>query len=249
MEKWENVERHKNLQKDGMMEDCQATRSLDGSSNRNTPDTSGDLYSEDGAEEDHCLPKDCQGEELREVKVEVISQFDGEETFITDQWCVEEEITTDISTDICLKKNVSGRHHSTDCKMEEFHQESDMTQSVQFIVSLGGHTNRRAFNYFDSNIDLLNHRRKHKWHRPFQCSLCGKAFYRNACLVVHQRCHTGEKPFSCSECGKCYRDRSGLRRHHRFHTGEKPFSCSECGKRFTQNSSLSAHQKLAHGAV
>ncbi|XP_075070601.1 uncharacterized protein LOC142159781 isoform X4 [Mixophyes fleayi] len=72
--------------------------SINGSSNRNTPERCPRLlYSQDCIEENSSIPQEYQGEELTDGKVEDIKE---EETYVRgDQQCKEEEIPTDISTE------------------------------------------------------------------------------------------------------------------------------------------------------
>ncbi|XP_075071604.1 uncharacterized protein LOC142160642 [Mixophyes fleayi] len=74
--------------------------SIDGSSHRNPPERCfHPLYSQDCAEENHSTPQEYEGGDLTDIKVEVI---DGDEVtyIIGDPQCKEEEIPTDISTEM-----------------------------------------------------------------------------------------------------------------------------------------------------
>ncbi|XP_063819429.1 uncharacterized protein LOC135057475 isoform X2 [Pseudophryne corroboree] len=80
-----------------MMENHQPLTSLDGASNRNTPERFLHAhYSQDCTEENHSVPQEGQGD-LTDIKTDVIKEEKG--MYVRgDQQCKEEEIPTDIST-------------------------------------------------------------------------------------------------------------------------------------------------------
>ena len=57
--------------------------------------------------------------------------------------------------------------------------------------------------------------------KPYDCSVCRKAFSKKPHIIMHQRIHTGQKLYECSQCGKAFSQKSNLIGHQRIHTGEK----------------------------
>ncbi|XP_075071072.1 uncharacterized protein LOC142160072 isoform X18 [Mixophyes fleayi] len=230
--------------------------STDGSSNRNTPERCPrPLYSQDCTEENHSVPQEYQGEDLTDIKVEVIEG--EEETYVRgDQQCKEEEIPTDISTGGRKCKNSSEGCHilSPDFKVEDNNiaQDSPDQNSTTLNIHPVLHSTVLSpapsiHEEFSYNSDIVKHKTGYISDTIVPYSECGESFIPQAVFVRHQRIHTGKKQLSCSECGKCFSHKSYLIRHQRVHTSEKPFSCSECGKYFTQKSHLVKHQRTHTG--
>ncbi|XP_075062348.1 uncharacterized protein LOC142150997 isoform X2 [Mixophyes fleayi] len=240
------------------MENHRILTSLDGSSNRNTPERYLHPYSQDSTENNHSISQEYQDDVLTDIKVEII---EGEkEAYVRgDQQCKEEEIPTDTSTaDGCKHRNISEGKFivSTDCEIEDnITQDSPGENPIALNIHPILHRADKSSDpsnheeYFPDNksstVTLSLHKKQitHRPKKPFSCSECGKCFSHKVHLVSHQRTHTGEKPFPCSECGKCFSHKLTLVNHQKTHTREKPFPCSECGKCFTRKSYLVEHQQ------
>ncbi|XP_075062431.1 uncharacterized protein LOC142151049 [Mixophyes fleayi] len=122
VQEWKYLGGHKGLYEDVRMENHRIFTSLDGSSNRNTPERCPcPLYSQNCKQENHSIPQEYQGDILTDIKVETIEG--EEETYVRgDQQCKEEEIPTDISTDGSSNRNTPQRYlrplYSQDCRQE-----------------------------------------------------------------------------------------------------------------------------------
>lgn len=82
--------------------------------------------------------------------------------------------------------------------------------------------------------------------RPFQCSVCHKAFVSQLALSKHKKIHLEVKEFMCVLCNSMFTTQSSLTRHMVTHTTFKPHKCKSCDAHFKSLAELNEHIKQVH---
>ena len=70
------------------------------------------------------------------------------------------------------------------------------------------------------NYTLTRHQRKRTGKKPYECSVCKKAFFQSHDLSIHKRKHNVERPYKCFDCSKSFFNHFNFRRHTRTHANK-----------------------------
>lgn len=224
----------------------------DESSERNPPKRSTSLLnSQDGLDENHNVPKNCQGEGLFGIKVE---DTDGmEQTYMGCDlpWIKKETpINSSIADGLTCQNTLEGHlilSPNSDLEDKD-HVVSPEENLINSIIYPAFHSSDLPSDpFFPDQLNIILPGTHPRDNRMFPCPECGKCFSKKVNLASHLKSHSAEKPYSCSECSKSFTHKSVLVRHQKIHSGEKPFVCSECWKCFVQKSDLIYHERLHTG--
>ena len=100
---------------------------------------------------------------------------------------------------------------------------------------------------FAGKYTLRDHMVIHTGEKPFDCNICGRAFFKKSNLAEHHtRIHSEERPYKCGSCDEKFKFKKDLKNHSFAHTEDNPYKCDTCGDSFGKKYQLTAHLRRFH---
>ncbi|XP_073416512.1 uncharacterized protein [Dendrobates tinctorius] len=277
MEEWEYLEGHQDRYQAVMMEELRPLTPRDGSRRRNPPERCPrPLCPQDCPEENHNIPEDHQGEDLIDIKVDVIhgaqeaiaiwaDQQDGSRKRNPPERCPHPLYPQDCPEE---NHNILEDHQEEDPTMNKVKDETDeeaMTRGDQPCLSDGKEeipVDVSTGNSYENNglsLSCKEDIRKHSngenlitLHEPPGLHSTSRSYNPpNHEEPSPEQSHIvttipGDKEDTRFQCDKQLTTSSDFLTQ-RKHKGEKPYSCSECGKCFTYKSQFVKHLRIHTG--
>lgn len=101
---------------------------------------------------------------------------------------------------------------------------------------------------FKYKVSYDYHKRQHSGERPYQCYICGMAYYTSSKLSAHMKNTHSTETFSCDLCSKSLKSLFWLKKHLKTHSDERLYNCTVCGSSFKSANTLRQH-KMIHDKV
>jgi hypothetical protein len=97
---------------------------------------------------------------------------------------------------------------------------------------------------FSTYAQLKEHRKSHKFEKPYVCDVCGKSFRSNCHLKEHMLFHNDQRDFICDQCPTRCHTVHMLKEHMETHNkeGRRKFVCTVCAAVFKTSAGLWKHK-------